>query len=121
MSSTLITDQGLKELPLLTLIILNLNDTKVTDEGLKKSHRVLFDLTSLALRATMITDEGIKELESIRLTALDLQLTGVSDESIEVLGKISTLQELNLSQTKVTAEGIRKLKVLLPDCKIVWP
>jgi len=73
---------------------LDLEDSKITDAGLKEVAK-LQKLEYLALRATKITDAGHKEV-----------------------AKLEKLRNLSLYSTKVTRAGVAELSKALPKCKI---
>lgn len=80
-----------------------------------------FWLRSIVLtRNEAVTDEDLERLTRLpRLESLMLTLTFVSDAGLEHLAPIKSLTELQLKGTKVTQEGVAKLKRLLPHCRIV--
>jgi hypothetical protein len=51
---------------------------------------------------------------------VDLSFSQVSDAGLVHLKGMSELYELHLKNTKVTAKGVRELKVALPKCRINW-
>ncbi len=53
------------------------------------------------------------------LIALHLGGTEITDARLEQLKGLSSLETLDLTETKVTVEGINKLKQALPDCKMM--
>jgi len=72
------------------ITILNLNDTKVTDAGLREVAR-LYNLTSLSMNDTKITDAGLKEI-----------------------AKLKNLTTLDIDNTKVTSAGMRDVAMYIP-------
>ena len=58
-----------------------------------------------------------REYTAIRL--LDLSDTRISNKGLEILCQLETLEELNLSNTRVTEAGIRKFEATVPDCRVV--
>jgi Leucine-rich repeat (LRR) protein len=100
LSSTKVTDAGLKELaPLTNLSTLDLRRTKVTGAGLKEL-APLKNLKHLSLDNSDITD-GV--LQSLREIGLLHALNGASGPTDEDLVK------LDLSETAVTDEGLKEL------------
>jgi Leucine-rich repeat (LRR) protein len=64
--------------------------------------KTLNKLQKLYLQETKLTDEGLKPLSGLpRLEALDLEKTEVTDEGIKELRELKELQTLDLSQTNV--------------------
>ena len=53
------------------------------------------------------------------LIALHLGGTEITDAGLEQLKGLSSLDTLDLTEIKVTIEGVNKLKQALPDCKIL--
>lgn len=138
LNDTKITDEGLKTIaPLTSLTTLYLLDTGVTDAGVKNL-APLKNLSRLYLGGTKVTGEGLKELAPLKkLTFLDL--SRIDDRTLAELGKIQLLHALHeakgefgrptrpedvlqfdLSDTKVTAEGLKSLAPLknLVDLKL---
>ena len=100
------------------VVSLNLNFTKLTDEGLKELPK-LKRLTYLRLFSTQITDAGLKELtKRQQLTAIDLGLTQITDAGLKELPKLKQLTLLNLNDTKVTKAGVAQLRAVFPKCRI---
>ena len=147
LDSTKITDKGLKEVSKLQkLEFLSLQLTQNTDAGLKEMAN-LQSLTHLNLRATGITDAGLKDVAKLKklkwlnlgdckqitgtgfrevtklqkLTELKLSLTQITDTDLEEVAKLQKLKYLWLDDTKVTDEGVAKLKKALPNCRTVGP
>ena len=101
------------------VVSLNLNFTKLTDEGLKELPK-LKQLTYLRLFSTQITDASLKELaKRQQLTAIDLGSTQITDTGLKELAKLEQLASLNLNNTKVTKAGVAQLQKALPKCKII--
>lgn len=55
------------------------------------------------------------------LTALQSRLdqANVTDACVRHLAELTQLQRLDLTGTKVTAEGVAKLQQALPNCEII--
>ncbi len=101
------------------VVEVDLSRTKVTDEGLKHIGK-LARLTHLNLSRTQITDKGIEHLSGLRsLEYLNLYGTGVGDGVLPILAKHRKLKSLYTWKTKITAEGLSKLRKALPDAKLV--
>lgn len=75
---------------------LNINDTKVTDDG-------------------MIY---LKELRSLEMILMDN--TQITDAGLRHLKKLTNLESLQLRGTQITAEGVKRFNETLPNCKIYW-
>ena len=142
---TNVTDAGLKHLEGLTkLTWLDLIDTKVTDAGLEHLKR-LTKLRQLWLGATNVTDAGLKHLRGLKnleslgldslpkvtdaglehlkgltnLEKLQLGSTNVTDAGLEHLKRLTKLKSLGLIDSKVTKEGVQKLREALPNCRMI--
>ena len=113
----------------------------ITDEQLSKLSNLKY-LESFDLQGTPISGTGLSMLEGfdklkdldlsscVNLTLKDLpslpsltelSLVGslkISDSDIPKLGSLKSLKKLGLFDTGITAEGLTKLKKMLPDCKI---
>ena len=142
---TQVTDAGLVHLGRLTrLRVLGLEATQVTSGGL--SHlQGMSRLEELDLSGTQVTDAGLVHLRRLTLRGLRLEDTQVTDGGLSHLQGMSTLQELDLSGTQVTdaglhhlkglirlkflefvdtpvtATGVAKLQIALPNCEISGP
>ena len=119
-----IGDSGVAQLTgLRELVELDLSGTSITD-GCFESLRHLPKLRSLDLSDTKITGEGFRTSKlPTSLSELDLSNTQVSDSALEDL-VLPNLTDVWLHDTKVTAEGKKRLQVRYPNCKIVienWP
>lgn len=76
---------------------LRLNSSAITDAGLVHVGK-LESLESLSLYSTQITDEGIKHLEGLSaLRELNLDNTSTGDASAASLAKLTSLESLDLS------------------------
>jgi hypothetical protein len=114
-----INDDGLKPLTTVPkLTQLTLRKCRITDKA--ATHLVsLQKVTALNLSETQFGDEGIKGLVDMpALTELTLIGNPVTDEGLEHLHN-SKLTLLNVQRTKVTAEGIRKLKTANPTLNVL--
>ena len=59
---------------------------------------------------------ALKDLPDLR--ALDLSQVPVNDSDLENVAPLKELRQLDISDTKVTADGVAKLQQALPNCKI---
>jgi hypothetical protein len=44
----------------------------------------------------------------------------ISDAGLEHIKELTTLTELHLKDTRVTAAGVAALQLALPNCKVEW-
>ncbi len=73
-------------------------------------------LTTLNCNGTRVSD--LSALAGMPLTALGCSYTPVSN--LSPLTTVTTLRDLRVTKTKVTAAGVAALQKALPNCKIEW-
>ncbi|MCE9552955.1 MAG: hypothetical protein K8T91_06205 [Planctomycetes bacterium] len=106
----------LADLPQLEWV--DLDNTKVTDAGLKLV-ACATSLESVSLNGTQISDAGLKHLEPLaRLRCLYLNKTTVGDQSLAILANHKSMFWLTLNGTRVTDAGLKHLREL-PDLAIL--
>ena len=104
---------------------LHLQDTKITDTGLKEVAK-LKQLTSLNLycseiSSSQITDAGLMEVGTLtNLTMLNLDgQKKITDKGLKELAKLTKLRALHLRRTRVSFTAVGKLQeVLGTNCRI---
>jgi hypothetical protein len=110
---------GLEHLaPLTGLTGLRFWELPATDDDLRHLTG-LRSLRSLHLEGTAITDAGLVHLR--RLTALDelhLSSPGITDAGVEQFAQLQSLTRLNVQYTRLTPDGLARLKAALPRCTI---
>lgn len=115
-----ITDAGLVHVgKLKNLRYLVLGATKIGDAGV--AH--LRDLTNLEhldlFHYTKITNAGLAHLDALnKLKYLRISFTKVGDRGVLHLEKLHGLKDLVLGRTKVSANGIARLRSALPGCNV---
>ncbi|MCC9608370.1 SUMF1/EgtB/PvdO family nonheme iron enzyme [Blastopirellula sp. JC732] len=78
-------------------------------------------LRCLMLSNTSIGDEGIACLADAReLRQLNVNKTSLTDKSFDTFLNLPLLQNLHLTETKVTPAGVAKFKQARPTCRVVW-
>src|SRR5437868_6633691 len=96
----------------------DLDNTKVTDAGLKELKEVK-SLQTLYLSVTAVTDAGLKELKELKnLQTLYLNGTKVTDRGLKELKDLKNLRTLEVAFTAVTDAGVKELKAALPKIDI---
>jgi hypothetical protein len=128
--NTHVTDAGLKRLCKLTdLATLELMLTDVTDHGLQYL-KVFTKLQDLNLIDTEVTDEGLSylphfpHLERLWIGKYDIQgqkeqpISDITDSGLSHIARQTNLKTLVLRNTKVTREGIERLKSAIPGVRI---
>lgn len=100
------TDLIVEKLP--RLQALNVNDTPITDAGVRTlaGHKTL---RHLHLRGTKVTDAGLTSLPPMKLQTLDLGFTGITDAGLKHVGGLTTLEALMVYRTAVTDRGVADL------------
>ena len=80
-------------------------------------------LKRLNIDNTKVADEGLEPLVALtQLEFLHLGRTKISDLGLEQLKKITSLKHLIVTRCSLTtAEGVDSLRKALPECKIEWP
>ena len=98
------------------IVDLDLADTTLDDARLQ-AIGALPKATHLRLARNRLTDEGLRTLAgSPQLKHLNLYgNAGITDLAVEALAGITSLRELFLWQTGVTAAGADRLRALRPD------
>ena len=116
-----ITDEGMKTVKQLRrLHTLEIYGPTLSDAGLAHISG-LPNLKELLLIKPIpgITDSGLKHISQMTsLTMLIVEGGDVTDQGVQHLANLANLKELALRGTKVTSDGVQRLKAALPDCKI---
>jgi len=98
--------------------VLGLDNTKITDAGLKDIAK-LQNLTNLSLYATQITDAGLKGVAKLqKLILLNLDDTKITDAGLKEVAKLQKLGWLSLCNTEITDAGVAELRKALPKCEL---
>jgi hypothetical protein len=130
LSDTQVSDAGLKRLCNLTnLAALELRRTDVTDDGLQYL-KAFTKLQDLNLVDTEVTDKGLSylphfpELERLWIGKYDIlgeteqPISDITEAGLCHIARQTNLRTLVLRNTKVTPEGIERLKRALPGLRI---
>lgn len=97
---------------------LDIGDTRITDDGLAYLSE-LSSLNYLTLLNDRITDAGLFHLQKLtEIGGIDLMGTSVTDDGVDVLSKLTSLKNLRIFETRISERGYRKLKSVLPNCRI---
>ena len=94
---------------------LDLTETNVTDADLA-ALRGASSLKSLVLNDTSVSDEGLKHLIGLPLTTLNLRRTKITPAGLESLAQMGGLQVLDLSAT----DAVRQLEPLAKLTSLEW-
>ncbi len=87
-------------------------NTKITDNSIKQLEGL--PVMMIELRGTSITDASIPIICSLPLWRLDLRDTQITDQSVEALSRLQWLQFLDLQDTEITEAGFKELSESLP-------
>jgi len=67
-----------------------------------------------------LTDVGVVPLQQMPwLQRVSLGQTGITDESIPVLVSLKELHVLHVTGTRLTENGVARLRRALPNCRII--
>lgn len=115
---TYVSDDGFDNIEgLASLEELRLDSTKITDAGLA-SLRSLKNLKLLKLSWTEVTDNGLSHLTTLnRLEVLELDGTQTTDAGLVYLKGLTSLRRLR-PNSKMTDNGVGKLRKSLPNCQL---
>lgn len=90
---------------------LTLRSTAITDKGI--SSIISLPITYLKLDDTNITDEGVKMISSMtQLKYLNLSNTKITDEGMEYISKLTNLKELVIAGNDISDKGVERIKYL---------
>jgi Leucine-rich repeat (LRR) protein len=122
LSNTQITDQGLGNLGHNALLrSLNVNNTKISDKALSSLLARYTEFNALYLRNDdQISDNVIPALTRLRgLGWLDLRNTRVTNRGLLRLAQVTSLKEIAISGSGITADGINRFKQLNAQARVV--
>ena len=122
LEGTDVTDTGLAHLAnMRQLETLYLDNTRIGDDGLATLSR-LRSLVNLDLTNTLITDVGMRHLAGMpNLRHLSIARTQITDVGLAELHLCKPLTTLVLADTSVTANGVKRIREMLPDCDVYCP
>lgn len=100
---------------------LSLRDAKRLDDSWMPHLAAMTNLSKLVLISPALTDVHLHQLTALQnsLTRFNISKGGVTDKCLEDLKGFKKLQELNISETKITNAGVAQLKAALPNCNIL--
>ncbi|MFM9874445.1 MAG: hypothetical protein ACKVQS_13400 [Fimbriimonadaceae bacterium] len=102
---TSITDQAMEHLVNLPLEVLSVNQTQLGDKGLETIGKIK-TLRRLELFDTKVTDAGLTHLSNLPLFRIDLSKTAVTNAGMTDVAKINGLERLIVNQTAISDEGL---------------
>jgi serine/threonine protein kinase len=105
LTNCFISDEDMKYLAKIdTLRTINLTRSGVGDKGIAKLKNR--PITEITLRSLPITDACIDSLATMNLHKVSFEETGITNAGYEKISKIKTIDWLNISATKGTADGL---------------
>jgi hypothetical protein len=101
--------------------VLSLSNQPTVDRQFCRSLAAMPDLTHLFLYNVGIDDDDAAELAKCKkLTATTFTKSRLTDVGLARLTAITTLRGTDVSGTKVTGDGVKKLAAALPGCRVTW-
>lgn len=92
----------------------------ITDQGMVYLSE-LKELQKLILSSSRISPEGLKRVAQFpKLEYLEIQQPIMNDERLEIFMAMKSLKEFKIGRSQVTAGGIEKFKLALPNCRVEW-
>ena len=100
---------------------MNLGETAVSSKGIEQIAKLPI-LRRLELsRLERVDDRAIPSLLAMeQLEEIDLSDTGVTDQGLETLQGARNLRHIYLGGSKTTAEGAERLRRALPRSQVSW-
>lgn len=107
-----ITDEAMVSISKLTnMTVLGVEDTSVSDEGLKQMKRFDYLEEFYAFRCINITNEGVAALEDLtNLRRIRLRATSINGGCVKYLSNLPLLEILDVSETYVGDDGMAEMK-----------
>jgi hypothetical protein len=101
------------------IVELNLQDADLDDDELANLAKFT-ELTRLRLSRNSLTDRTVAAFASMpHLERLNLYANpGITDASIDALAAISSLRRLDVWRTRISEEGMARLRTLRPDLEL---
>jgi hypothetical protein len=118
LSATGITDDVLKTINALPLRVLLLDDTRVTNVGVRELAG-LSSLIDLKLGSTRLTNEGVRIVTKLSgLRRLDLSKTSVGQSQLPSLLRLGQLETLDLDRSLVTDQDLDKFPASISELSL---
>lgn len=112
LDSKSLSDEGATHLTGLTNVwYASLNTPNLTDQSAAVFLPTMAKLEMLSISSPKLTNAFLPALSKLdRLEDLNLTFTGVTDDAVPDIAKIPNLKSVTVRRTKMTAEGVAKLK-----------
>jgi internalin A len=109
LDKTAVTDEGLRSIAeMRALGFLSLSDTRVTGTGVAQLR--FEEPLSLSLDGAPLSPEGIAALAKAKLDHLSVARTSFGDADLMLFADRASLETLDVTGTKVTAQGVLKFR-----------
>lgn len=96
----------------------SLIDTAVDSDGMATIGQMK-NLSFLRLKSSTIQGNGLRRLTPLgSLAIVDLDGSNIDDDDVMAVRDMTTIRSLTLTGTRVTAEGVSKLKGAMPNCEV---
>ncbi|HEV3003157.1 MAG TPA: hypothetical protein VGX78_01795 [Pirellulales bacterium] len=93
-----------------SLDALGLGRTKITDDGVARLAAFVPKISRLDVSGCQITDAGLEHIGKLHNWILNLASTSITDDGLMLLADQHHLWSLDVSKTRVTAEGINRFQ-----------
>lgn len=116
-----LTDDDLRAMSKLKLASVAIESKEVTNAGFRHLE-ALTDLRLLGVYKCPKVDDGVLDepIKFAALTRLEFWGVRITDAGLQRVKALSRLENLKLKDTRVTAEGVAKLRAELPKLKVEW-
>ncbi len=101
------TEQGLQDASLNSINKIQLNAQSFTGESLNATRANTY-WQSVDLSNSGVSDASLKTIAKLMISSLDLSDTQLTDEALAILADSPLQNEVDLSNTKITAEGLMR-------------
>lgn len=120
-SASKVSDAGVKHLePLKKMRYLHLSESKITDESMKV-FATWPNIEGLSLQKNTFTNEALRNIgnaTTLRQISLGLGRISIDNEGLVHVKNLPNLEHLGIQRSRVTPEGLAKLKSDRPKLKI---
>ena len=114
-----IADSDLEGLTVLSLDILRLDKSTISDVGMRYISQIQ-SLRRLSLAYTAISTLGLSEVLRLhQLQELDLEGTWVDDDCLDTIRRLKKLRSIVLTNTEVSPAAIDELRAALPHLMVI--
>jgi hypothetical protein len=99
---------------------ISISNCEVDDRGFELIAQAP-NLNALSCRSSSITDEGLRRASGrLHVYHLDIGCAEITDGSVEVLAGMKDLSFLHIERTRISPEGLARLRALRPDLDVKY-